>query len=61
LVNGLRLAKFERAGLGKYKIGALSWVPQKAKIAWTTLFIASVKLILKLYCITNTFAKLIIF
>ena len=26
LVNGINWAKFERAGLGKYQIGALAWV-----------------------------------
>jgi len=53
LVNGISWAKFERAGLGKSKIGALSWVFRQAKIAWTTLFIASVKLIMKRHGITE--------
>lgn len=53
LVNGINWAKFERAGLGKYKIGALSWVFRHAQIAWNTLFIASVKLTLKQYGITE--------
>jgi hypothetical protein len=53
LVNGINWAKFERAGLGKYKIGALSWVFRHAPIAWNTLFIASVKLLLKQCGITK--------
>ena len=53
LVNGINWAKFERAGLGKYKIGALSWVFRHAPIAWNTLFIASVKLLLKQAGITK--------
>jgi hypothetical protein len=53
LVKGVSWAKFERVGLGKYKIGALSWVFRHAKIAWRTLFIASVKLMLKQYGITK--------
>ncbi|KHD07396.1 hypothetical protein PN36_23455 [Candidatus Thiomargarita nelsonii] len=32
LVNGISWAKFERAGLGKYKIGALSWVFRQARL-----------------------------
>ena len=47
LVNGINWAKFERVGLGKYKIGGLSWLFRHAQIAWSTLLIASVKLILK--------------
>ena len=53
LVNGINWAKFERIGLGKYKIGGLSWFFRHAPIAWNTLFIASVKLILKPYRITQ--------
>ena len=53
LVNGINWAKFERVGLGKYKIGGLSWLFRHAQIAWNTLLIASVKLILKQYRITQ--------
>ena len=53
IVNGINWAKFERVGLGKYKIGGLSWLFRHAQIAWNTLLIASVKLILKQYRITQ--------
>jgi hypothetical protein len=53
LVNGINWAKFERVGLEKYKIGGLSWLFRHVQIAWNTLLIASVKLILKRYRITQ--------
>jgi hypothetical protein len=53
LINSVCWAKFERASLGLYKISALSWMLRKSKIAWSELFTASVKLILKQYGITE--------
>ena len=47
LVNAVCWAKFERASLGKYKEGALSWMLRHSKIFWAYLLIASVTLILE--------------
>ena len=53
LVNAVSWAKFERVGLGRYKVGALSWLFRHGKIAWHLLLIASVKVILKRHGITE--------
>ena len=53
LTNTVCWAKFERASLGEYKIAALSWMFREAKIAWSYLLFASVKLILKRHGITE--------
>lgn len=53
LTNTVCWAKFERASLGDYKIAALSWMFREAKIAWSYLLFASVKLILKRHGITE--------
>ena len=47
LVNSVCWAKFERASLGGYSLSRLSWMFRKSKIAWSLVFIASVKHILK--------------
>ena len=47
LTNSLCWAAFERMGMGRYRIGALSWMFRHAKVAWTELFQASVALILR--------------
>ena len=53
LTNSVCWAKFERASLGKYKIGALSWMFREAEIAWTYLLFVSVLLILEKYKIVE--------
>ena len=53
MVNSVCWAKFERASLGSYKLKALSWMFRKGKISWDLLFIASVRLTLKKYGITE--------
>ena len=53
LTNGICWAKFERTFLGKCSISSLSWMFRKSKIAWNLLIIASVKLILIKYGITE--------
>ena len=53
LTNSVCWAKFERASLGEYKIGALSWMFREAKITWDYLLLASVTLVLKRYGITE--------
>ena len=53
MLNSINWAKFERAGLGQYKMAALSWMFHHAKIAWDYLLIASVRSILTYYGITS--------
>jgi len=53
MLNGINWAKFERAGLGQYKMAALSWMFHHAKISWDYLLIASVRSLLKYYGITG--------
>ena len=53
LTNSVCWAKFERASLGKYKIGALSWIFREAKIRWDYLLLASVTLVLEKHGITE--------
>lgn len=53
LTNSVCWAKFERASLGDYKIGALSWMFREAKIAWSYLLLASVTLVLERHGITE--------
>lgn len=53
MLNAINWAKFERAGLGTYKMSALSWMFRHSKIAWELLLIASVMLLLKKHGITR--------
>ncbi len=53
LTNSICQSKFERTFLGKYTISGLSWMFRHGKIAWNYLLIASVKLILMRYGITE--------
>jgi len=53
LVSGVCWAKFERASLGKHKQAALSWMLRHSKIFWSSLLVASLKLILKRHEITE--------
>src|SRR5665811_2117846 len=53
LTNSVCWAKFERASLGKYKIGALSWMFREAKVAWDYLLLASVTLVFERHGITE--------
>ena len=53
LTNAVNWKAFERAGLGKYKLAALSWVFRRSKIPWDYLFQASVSLILSQHGITH--------
>ncbi len=49
ITNSICWAKWERASLGNYSRAALSWMFRHAKIPWETLFVTSVRLILKQY------------
>ncbi len=53
LTNTVCWRAFERVGLGEYRVGALSWMFRKGKIAWDGLLRASVDLLLKKYHITE--------
>lgn len=53
LVNSVCWAKFERASLGGSSLSRLSWMLRQSKIAWTLLFIVSVKQVLKKHGITE--------
>ena len=53
LTNSVCWAKFERASLGQYKIGALSWMFREAKMAWDYLLLASVTLVLERHGVTE--------
>jgi hypothetical protein len=45
--------KFERYSLGKFTVASLSWVFRRARIFWSYLLVASVRVILKKYSITG--------
>jgi hypothetical protein len=47
LTNTICWARFERAGLGRYSQGALSWMFRHAKLPWEKLFQMSVAVILR--------------
>ncbi|HZC01725.1 MAG TPA: transposase, partial [Gammaproteobacteria bacterium] len=47
LTNTICWARFERAGLGRYSQGALSWMFRHAKLPWGELFQMSVTVILR--------------
>jgi hypothetical protein len=53
LTNSICWSKFQRTFLGKYTTSGLSWMFRQGKIAWNLLLIASVKLILMKYGITE--------
>ena len=49
VTNSVCWAAFERVGLGEYRLGAISWMFRRSRIAWDGLWHASVSLILKRY------------
>jgi len=51
--NTVCWAKFERIGLGKYTLSALSWMFRKSKIPWDILLQISVSIVLQQYGITK--------
>lgn len=53
VTNSVCWARFERASLGNYTVSALSWMFCKSVIAWESLFLFSVKLVLSSYGITQ--------
>jgi hypothetical protein len=53
ICNSVCWARFEKAGIGRYEIGALSWMFRKSSIPWDILLQISVTLVLKHYGITE--------
>ena len=53
ITNSVCWAQFERASLGRYAVGALSWMFRHAKIPWERLLQGSVEVILSRYGITE--------
>ena len=53
LTNTVCWKAFERAGLGNYRLGALSWMFRHSKMAWDSLLQASVGLVLSQHGITE--------
>ena len=53
LTNSVCWARFERASLGQYKIGALSWMFRQAKLPWEFMLQTGVELVLKQHGITE--------
>jgi hypothetical protein len=53
LTNTVCWKAFERAGLGGYRLGALSWMFRHSKLAWDGLLRASVSLVLRRHGITE--------
>jgi hypothetical protein len=47
LTNSVCWARFERGSLGKYKVGALSWMFRKAKLPWARLLQIGVGIVLR--------------
>ena len=47
MTNSVCWARFERASLGKYKMGALSWMFRKAKLPWSMMLQVGVKIVLR--------------
>lgn len=47
LTNSVCWARFERASLGKYKLGALSWMFRKAKLPWEIMLQVGVAIVLR--------------
>lgn len=53
VTNTVNWQAFERAGLGVYKIAAISWFFRHSNIPWELLFQISISLVLKYYGITE--------
>jgi hypothetical protein len=53
VTNSICWARFERASLGIYSLAALSWMFRHAKIPWDRLLVASVRILLRHYGMTQ--------
>src|SRR6266446_6857663 len=52
VTNSICWARFERASLGTYALGALSWMFRHSKMPWDPLLVASVRVLLRHHGIT---------
>jgi hypothetical protein len=53
VTNSVCWARFQKASIGQYRIGALAWMFRKSSIAWELLLHMSVRVILRQYGITE--------
>ena len=53
LTNSICWARFERASLGKYKVGALSWMFRQAKLSWELMLQVGVGIVLRQHDISE--------
>jgi hypothetical protein len=53
LTGSLNWSAFERMGLGRYRIGARSWMFRRAQLLWSELLQASVSLLLRMFQIKH--------
>jgi hypothetical protein len=53
VTNSVCWARFQRASVGRYSIGALGWMFRKSRIPWNLLLLMSVNVILRRYQITE--------
>ena len=53
LTNSVCWARFQKVGIGRYGIAALSWMFRKSKIPWNLLLQISVSVVLRRYGITE--------
>ncbi len=53
LTNSVCWARFERASLGKYKVGALSWMFRQAKLSWELMLQVGVGIVLRQHDISE--------
>ncbi|MFH2091791.1 MAG: transposase [Pseudomonadota bacterium] len=53
VTNSVCWSRFQKAGIGRYGIGALSWMFRKSRIPWESLLQLSVHIILRRYGITE--------
>ena len=53
VTNSACWARFQRASVGQYSIGALGWMFRKSRIPWNLLLLMSVNVILRRYGITE--------
>jgi len=53
VTNSVCWSRFQKVGIGQYRIGALSWMFRKSRISWESLLQVSVCMILQRYGITE--------
>lgn len=53
ITNSVCWARFEKISIGKFKLSSLSWMFRQGKICWEWLMVASIKILLEKYEITE--------